>query len=186
MHSIGVRYRPKALCAPAFCPPAISRRGVRRTRSVGPRRKTFAITLFQSRRNTSKTPCASRDPYPGRSALAAPPYGAGQLVRLRPCTRQPRAPRRRGAFQTGSSPDCPECRFPPSASFTRQRPNLAGPSAMVWRPPARQAPRAACLDERRRIVDSRCDPRTYVSARAACARSTLVWAIEGITHRCTT
>jgi hypothetical protein len=38
-----------------------------------------------------------------------------------------------------------------------------------------QAGGAVCLDERRRIVDSRCDPRTYFSAAAACGRSTPLW-----------
>jgi len=38
---------------------------------------------------------------------------------------------------------------------------------MVCRRWPRQVERAACLDERQRIVDSRRDPRTYLSAAAA-------------------
>src|SRR5438045_7336567 len=67
MHSIGVRYRrPKALCARASRPSSISHRKARRTRGsggIGRHEGHFSITLFPSRRNASKTPCASRDPY---------------------------------------------------------------------------------------------------------------------------
>src|SRR6516165_10069851 len=48
---------------------------------------------------------------------------------------------------------------------------------MVCRPQPRRAGQAVCLDERRRIVDSWRDPRTYLSAAAALARGTPVWAI---------
>lgn len=46
----------------------------------------------------------------------------------------------------------------------------------------RQAARAVCLDERRRIVDSRCDPRINFPPRRRAVRGTPDWAIEGNTR----
>jgi len=94
---------------------------------------------------------------------------AGQLLRhLRveqgeaAFSRRLRARRRRRAFQAGSLLDCP--------GYGRgKRGEL-------------------CLDERRRMVDSPCDPRSYFSASAACGPQHFVcapsrWA-TAIGHDC--
>ena len=92
----------------------------------------FAITLFPSRRNASKTPCANRDPYPRPDQLLWHLCGgAGRRVRHRPCSTRQRAPRRPGTFQTGSWSDCPGCRLPPSVSLAHQPTKLSTFSRLV-------------------------------------------------------
>jgi hypothetical protein len=153
MHSIGVRYhRLKALCPPA---PVRLRSAVEEctvlgvSDLVGTHEKALRDHSFSSRRNASKTPFAARDPYP--RPLAAPPYEAGQLVRLRPFSRLLRARRRRGAFQTGSWTDCPWMSL---STFCLPRPRLSAGHS-------RDKPSEPCyLDKQRRTVDSRRDPRT--------------------------
>jgi hypothetical protein len=101
----------------------------------------FAIVRFSSRRNASNMPSGSRDPYPRAD-------GSGVAIVWCRSARQssvifstrPRVLRRRGAFRTGSRPDC-FGRFPPSFSHACQpkrvgrlvsgRPR-ATPTAALW------------------------------------------------------
>jgi hypothetical protein len=67
-----------------------------------------------------------------------------------------------------------------SFCFARSSASEAGGlSPKVCRPRPRQAERDVYVDERRRMVDSRREPRTYASAAAAQARCTPAWAIGG-------
>jgi hypothetical protein len=74
-----------------------------------------------SRLSRIKINVASGDPYPTVDSSCVISVWRGST---RPCSivfsTRPRAHCRRGAFQTGSWPDCPGCRFPPSVSHSHQ------------------------------------------------------------------
>jgi hypothetical protein len=116
--------------------------------------------FFPSRRNASKTPCASRDPVPL----------AGQLLR------HLRVEQARRLLVGNCERAVAGWYFKP---------------AHCWIVPDTAASSGASrvgLDERRRIVDSPCDPRTYFSAAAACGPQHFVcapsrWA-TAIGHDC--
>jgi hypothetical protein len=78
-----------------------------------------------------QAPAAIRTP--GRIALASSLCGAGRPGRVRSLLVRDRD-RRRGAFQTGSRPGCPGCRFPPSFSRAHQPKRVSG--LVSDRPPA--------------------------------------------------
>jgi hypothetical protein len=91
----------------------------------------FAITLFPSRRNASKTPCASRDPYPWPdSSCGTSVWSRARRLLVGDCERA-----------------VAEWHFKPAHCWIVPDTAAASGASRV------------CLDERRRIVDSRCDPR---------------------------
>jgi hypothetical protein len=88
-----------------------------------------------------------------------------------------------GHFRPAHGRIVPGCRFPPSASLPHPCPNLAGPSAIVCRPQPRQAERAVCPDERRRLWIRGAIRGLTFPPRRRSARGTPVWAIGGNTRR---
>ena len=96
MHSIGVRYRrPKALCAPASRPSAISRRGMRRTGVRGTSedmKGNFAITLSLLVRAPFRKRHAQPRSIPQAGRSCGTPYGAGPPVHTARQDRQCRLP----------------------------------------------------------------------------------------------